>query len=483
MKFEGPKNAKQKRIVGAFMHAWNAYKKYAWGYDELFPLSKIGHQWMGVGMTIVDSIDTMYIMGLEKEFELSRDWVRDKLSSSQHYPMQFFEVVIRLLGGLLSAYHLSGDHVFLDKAKEFGTAFRPCLKSSTHFPCSKIITSQKDAVFSQTNLAEIGSIQLEFRDLSRLIGDPYYEDKTFATNLKLKKTKTKLDGLIPYNFQPDYSPEGNGPISVGAMADSYYEYLLKQWLQTGKTRDWLKEHFIEAHRGVLKHLIKKSVQSNLTYIGFIPMMGDSSQQMFEHKMEHLSCFYPGLLALAHIHGIINVRDADQKTNVDLIKTAAELTETCYEMYHQMPTGLSPESVLFDSHEDFPTEAFMRNTSKNDKPKFSVDPSQKYNIHRPETVESLFYMYKATKDEKYREWAWLIFEAFENSTRLSEGYAGVKNVGATSPNELFYMDKMETFYLAETLKYLYLMFEDGPDPLPLDQWVYNTEAHPLPVYAY
>ena len=108
-------------------------------------------------------------------------------------------------------------------------------------------------------------------------------------------------------------------------------------------------------------------------------------------------------------------------------------------------------------------------------------NQLYNIHRPETVESLYYMYRATNDLKYRQWAWQIFEAFENFTRLPEGYAGVKNVDVPSKEDLVYTDKMETFYLAETLKYLFLMFEEGPDPLPLDQWVFNTEAHPLPVY--
>ena len=108
-------------------------------------------------------------------------------------------------------------------------------------------------------------------------------------------------------------------------------------------------------------------------------------------------------------------------------------------------------------------------------------TQFYNIHRPETVESLYYMYQATKDEKYRDWAWQIFEAFETYTRLDEGYAGVKNVDAKRKEDLEYSDKMETFYLAETLKYLFLMFEEGSDPFPLDKWVFNTEAHPLPVY--
>ena len=61
----GPANDQQRAIVKAFMHAWSAYKKYAWGHDELKPLTKRYHEWLGIGLTIVDSIDTMYIMGLQ----------------------------------------------------------------------------------------------------------------------------------------------------------------------------------------------------------------------------------------------------------------------------------------------------------------------------------------------------------------------------------------------------------------------------------
>jgi len=104
---------------------------------------------------------------------------------------------------------------------------------------------------------------------------------------------------------------------------------------------------------------------------------------------------------------------------------------------------------------------------------------RYNLQRPETVESIFYMYRATKNPMYREWGWKIFEAFEKHTRVDAGYASIDNV--LSPENPGHRDKMETFYLAETLKYLYLLFSDDADLLPLDRYVMNTEAHPLPVY--
>ena len=104
----------------------------------------------------------------------------------------------------------------------------------------------------------------------------------------------------------------------------------------------------------------------------------------------------------------------------------------------------------------------------------------HNLQRPETVESIYYLYKVTKDPMYREWGWEIFKSFEKHTRLKEGYASINNV--QRPDNPGFRDKMESFYLAETLKYLYLLFSDDDELLPLEKFVFNTEAHPLPVYS-
>ena len=100
------------------------------------------------------------------------------------------------------------------------------------------------------------------------------------------------------------------------------------------------------------------------------------------------------------------------------------------------------------------------------------------MQRPETVESLFYMYRLTKDERYREWGWEIFQAFEKYTKVEGGgYACLKSV-YTAGN---FRDRMESFFLTETLKYLYLLFGDDDNVLSLREWVFNTEAHPLPIW--
>ncbi len=101
-----------------------------------------------------------------------------------------------------------------------------------------------------------------------------------------------------------------------------------------------------------------------------------------------------------------------------------------------------------------------------------------NILRPETVESLFYEYRLTKDPRYRDWGWQIFQAFEKHTKIKTGgYSGIWSVLNTKRKQ----DKMESFFITETLKYLFLLFSDDPDILRLDEWVFNTEAHPLPIW--
>lgn len=114
--------------------------------------------------------------------------------------------------------------------------------------------------------------------------------------------------------------------------------------------------------------------------------------------------------------------------------------------------------------------------------FTFQPLDAHNLLRPETVESLFYLYRITQDKQYREWGWKIFQAFKKYTRIEGfGYSSINNVkNAGSPN---FRDKLESFFLAETLKYLYLLFSDDPDLIPLDKFVINTEAHPLPIYSH
>ena len=201
------------------------------------------------------------------------------------------------------------------------------------------------------------------------------------------------------------------------------------------------------------------------------------------KMDHLVCFVPGMLALGATCPACKKQLAAEVRALHL-EVAEELMRTCYAMYEDSPTFLAPEIVQVASGVGS---------------ELHVDPASAHNILRPETVESLFYMWRITKDPKYREWGWNIFVAFHRWARVcSGGYTGLKDVrvveGLThgwesDPDDLTakrkcksewpnFKDHMESFYLSETLKYLYLLFSED-DVLPLDSFVFNTEGHPFP----
>ncbi|XP_022607948.1 endoplasmic reticulum mannosyl-oligosaccharide 1,2-alpha-mannosidase [Seriola dumerili] len=440
----------------AFRHAWKGYKDFAWGHDELRPISKSYSEWFGLGLTLIDALDTMWILGLKEEFEEAKAWVTAELTFNKNVDVNLFESTIRILGGLLSTYHLTGDTLFLDKAKDIGSRLMPAFNTPSKIPYSDVNigkgTAHPPRWTSDSTVAEVTSIQLEFRELSRLTQDPQYEAAVAEVMNQVHKLDGKLDGLVPMFINTNNGQfTHQGIYTLGARADSYYEYLLKQWIQGGKKEDQLLEDYLQAIEGVKKNLLQKSSPNGLTFVG------ELSHGQFSPKMDHLVCFLPGTLALGAHNGL----------PADHMDLARQLMETCYQMYVQMETGLSPEIVHFNMHQGSTRD-------------IEVKLADRHNLLRPETAESLFYLYRFTKDHKYRDWGWKILKNFDKYTKVSSGgYTSINNV--RDPDYPSPRDKMESFFLGETLKYLYLLFSDDPNLISLDQYVFNTEAHPLPIW--
>ncbi|CAI5666389.1 endoplasmic reticulum mannosyl-oligosaccharide 1,2-alpha-mannosidase [Oreochromis niloticus] len=443
-------------VCDAFRHAWKGYKDYAWGHDELKPISKSFGEWFGLGLTLIDALDTMWIMGLKEEFAEAKTWVEKDLSFNKNVDVNLFETTIRILGGLLSTYHLTGDQLFLEKAKDLGSRLMPAFKTPSKIPFSDVNigkgTAHPPRWTSDSTLAEVTSIQLEFRELSRLTQDPQYQEAVNEVMTLVHKLPGKHDGLVPMFINTNNGQfTHKGVFTLGARADSYYEYLLKQWIQGGKTEDNLLEDYLQAIEGVKKHLVRQTGPSKLTFVG------ELSHNRFNPKMDHLVCFLPGTLALGAHNGLPG----------DHMDLAVQLMETCHQMYKQMETGLSPEIAHFSLQASDGSDVIVK-------------PADRHNLLRPETVESLFYMYRFTKDTKYRDWGWDMLQSFNKYTKVSGGgYTSINNVrDPLSPGP---RDKMESFFLGETLKYFYLLFSDDMELLSLDKYVFNTEAHPLPIW--
>ncbi|XP_026116315.1 mannosyl-oligosaccharide 1,2-alpha-mannosidase IA [Carassius auratus] len=447
--------AKRAKIKEMMQFSWDNYKRYAWGSNELRPVSKQGHSsnLFGSlkGATIVDAVDTLYIMEMYDEFEAATEWVDKNLDFNMNAEISVFEVNIRFVGGLLSAYYLSGKEVFRRKAVELGEKLLPAFKTPTGVPWallnlkSGIGRNWPWASGGSSILAEYGTLHLEFMHLSALSGRPVFAEKV----MNIRKVLNRLDkpqGLYPNYLNPNSGQWGQHHVSVGGLGDSFYEYLLKAWLMSDKTDEEGKKLYYDALQAVEKNLIRKS-SGGLTYIA------EWKGGLLEHKMGHLTCFAGGMIALGADGA------PDDKTGHQM-ELAAEIARTCHESYSRTSMKLGPEAFRFDGG----VEAI------------ATRQNEKYFILRPEVIETYMYMWRFTHDPKYRQWGWEAVQALEKYCRVEGGYSGVRDVYASTPN---HDDVQQSFYLAETLKYLYLLFSDD-DHLSFEHWVFNTEAHPLPV---
>ncbi|XP_064473355.1 mannosyl-oligosaccharide 1,2-alpha-mannosidase IA-like [Ornithodoros turicata] len=448
---------RRNKVREMMQHAWSNYEKYAWGQNELRPVSKRGHSAgifgkSSMGATIVDGLDTLYLMGLREEYRRARNWVAENLSIENiNSDISVFETNIRFIGGLLACYALTGDTMYKEKADKIAQVLLPAFETPKGIPHSLINIKtgvSKNYAWASSGssiLAEFGTMHLEFTYLSDITGNPVYRDKVMRIR-KLLHGMEKPKGLYPNFLNPKTGHWGQHHMSMGALGDSFYEYLLKAWLQSDKEDTQAKLMVADAIQAIEQHMVQRS-KNGLVYLA------DIKYDRLEHKMDHLACFAGGFFGLS-----ASVFPEERRDHY--MQLAKDITHTCHESYDRTPTKLGPEAFRFtDSLE---AQAIKQN--------------ERYYILRPEVIESYFYLWRFTKDPKYRDWAWEAVQALEKHCRVEGGYSGIRNVYATDgPKD----DVQQSFFLAETLKYLYLIFSED-SLLPLDQWVLNTEAHPIPI---
>ncbi|KAH8921736.1 glycoside hydrolase family 47 protein [Atractiella rhizophila] len=474
-----PITEKQEAILEAFKWSWSAYERDAWGWDEYHPLSRKGSnlegrpEGQGIGYTIVDSIDSLLLFGMEEEYQRARAWVEKKLNFDVDGKTHAFEATIRILACL------TRTKLYLDKAIDLADRLMPIFDTPSGIPLSYVELKTRTAIADPDNqgfssIAEAGTLQLEFKYLSELTGDPKYW-KAVEKVMHVVNGQPKKDGLVPIFLSPQTGSFVFSDIRLGSRADSYYEYLLKQYLQTAKTEPMYRDMYDEAMGGVKEHLVKITKRTNTMHTTELQPARDrrgrlTSQEIY--KQDHLVCFLGGLLILGVTEGEY-YGDEHSQIAPDDFYLGNELVKTCSMTYFQSRTGLGAEIVHFLGEKDKPFDErdwYIKRSV--------ATPIDARNILRPETVESLFVAYRITGNPRFREWGWEIFNAFDEHCRVETGgYSGIKDVEEIPP---IHDDKMETFWLSETLKYLYLLFSDET-VVPLDKYVFNTEAHILPVF--
>ena len=413
-------------VKAEFLHAWNGYKKYAWGHDDLKPLSKTYHDWYAepLLMTPVDALDTMILMDMKDEAATTKQYILDHLSFDKDIEVQNFEITIRLLGGLLTNYQLTGDKRLLNLAEDLGNRLLPVFNSSTGLPYRYVNLKTGKVSKPVSNPAETGTLLIEFATLSKFTGKPIFYNKAKRALVETYNRRSKI-GLVGEWINVETGAWTNTDSHISGAIDSYYEYLLKCSLlfrDQDCTRMWN-----ESIVAINKYLADEQQGSELWY-GHADMNTGARRAT---TYGALDAFFPAVLALSG----------------DL-KRAKRLQDSSFLMWNQ--AGIEPEE-------------FDYRARKITSPGYPL---------RPEIVESTYYLYHYTKDVKYLLLGEKLWRDFVKYCRTDEGYAALKSVETKEKT-----DSMQSFLFAETFKYFYLLFSP-PETLNFEKVIFNTEAHPI-----
>ena len=411
------------RVRSETRRAWAAYVKDAWGHDELRPVTHAARDWYGASLMItpVDALDTLIMLRLDDEAAAARRLIDEQLSFDKDVTVKNFEITIRVLGGLLSGFQLTGDRRLLLLADDLGARLLPVFSSPTGMPYMYVNLKTGQVSGAKTNPAEIGTLLLEFGALSKLTGKPAYYDKAKAAVVHLYERRSAL-GLVGEEIDVESGRWTSSESHVGGGIDSYYEYLLKAAIlfdDEDLQRMW------RTSAAALDRLAEE-VGGGLWY-GQVDM---NTGRRTASEFGALHAFLPALLVLAG--------DVDR---------ARRLQASCFRMWRLR--GIEPEVI------DYRTMAIR---------------SAGYPL-RPEIVESAWYLRRATGDPAYVTMGKVFLDGLVAYTRTDDAFTVLTSVESMAKGDL-----MPSYFLAETLKYLYLIF--APDDAVARDVVFTTEAHPL-----
>ncbi len=448
------------QVKAEFLHAWSGYKKYAWGHDDLRPLTKTYHDWYAqpLLMTPVDALDTMILMGFKDEAAVTKGYIVKNLSFDKDISVQNFEITIRLLGGLLSSYQLTGDKRLLNLAEDLGNRLLPVFESPTGLPYRYVNLKTGKVRGEITNPAEAGTLLIEFGTLSKLTHRPVFYDKAKRALVEIYKRRSAI-GLVGTWINVETGKWTDTDSHISGAIDSYYEYLLKCWLLFGDEdchRMWL-----DSIAAINKYLADEVPPRHATgpvswrelWYGHADM---NTGKRTATTFGALDAFFPAVLALSG--------DVDR---------ARWLQDSSDDMW--MEHDIEPEEINYRTFEVV---------------------SAGYPL-RPEIIESNYYLshYAAKKQARllrsrrrkgrniaaemegarafvYLTRGQIMFEGLVAFCRTDESYAALKSVITKEKS-----DSMQSFLFAETFKYFYLLFAP-PTTLNFDKVIFNTEAHPI-----
>ena len=495
-------------VKNSFKHAWEGYKKYAWLKDELQPVSGGSHKsFGGWAATLVDTLDTLWIMGLKNEFEEAVEAAKEiNFAETDSEQVNVFETTIRYLGGFLGAYDISeGKYpVLLEKATQVGELLYCAFDTPNHMPVTRwpwrvALAGAEQEAGQNTVIAEIGSLTLEFTRLSQLTGDPKFYDATTRIMVEFQRaqSKTLLPGLWPSTVDARRMKFDSSGFTLGGLADSVYEYLPKQHMLLGGRSESVdyKSMYKYAITTAMNHIFFQPMVpdgSDILLSGSAVVQGDKNEIVLQPHGQHLGCYTGGMIG-------VGSKLFDQPEHMNM---ARKLVDGCTWAYEQMPTGIMPEyfemipcEMNSDCHwNESKWEQHLRASQEKHQAHTGVktltpeemaaeSPEQivqrlklkrgfteirdRRYILRPEAIESVFIHYRLTGEKDLFDTAWRMYQSIENATRTEYGHAAIYDVVSNGVPEK--QNSMESFWLAETLKYFYLMFSE-PEVVDLDRYV-------------
>ncbi|PON78078.1 Glycoside hydrolase [Trema orientale] len=439
-----PDEAKQLRdeVREMFYHAFDGYMENAFPRDELRPLSCGGEDTLGgYALTLIDSLDTLALLGDRDRFTASVEWIGKNLRFDINKTVSVFETTIRVLGGLLSAHLLASDYAtgmkiptydnqLLNLAEDLARRLLPVFDTPTGIPFGSVnlLYGVDERESKITSTAGGGTLTLEFGVLSRLTNDPIFEQvtKNAVRGLWARRSKLNLVGAHINVFTGEWTQKDAG---IGTSIDSFYEYLLKAYLLFGD-EEYLFI-FQEAYAAAMQYLYNDP--------WYVEVNMDSGALVWP-LFNSLQAFWPGLQVLAG-----DIGPAIRTHNAFF---------SVWKRYGFTPEGFNLASL-------------------------SVQYGQKSYPLRPELMESTYWLYKATRDPRYLDAGRDMVTSLQYGARCSCGYCHISDVEFHKQE-----DHMESFFLAETVKYLWLLFDlaVGPDNLVENgpyKYIFSTEGHILP----
>lgn len=410
-----------------FSSAWDAYKRYAWGHDELEPRSRSYHDWYAGNpfyITAVDALDTMILTGMKDEADATRIYIDSHLSFDKDVYVSVFEFTIRLFGGLLSSYELTGDRQLLLLAKDLADRELPAFASPTGIPYREVNLKTGETRGAVTNPAEAGTLVLEFGTLTQLVGDRRYYNAARRAQDAIYARRSSI-GLVGQSLNVNTGAWTGRDSSISGGIDSYYEYLLKcaKLFDDAGCRDMWQTTIPAVNRYL------PDQRASGYWYGHVEMdTGNRTATDFGA----LDAYFPAVLALS-----------------GELPLAEKLYDSCLRMWNLH--GIEPETLNYVT---------MR----------AVDDA--YHL-RPEIMESTYYLHERSGNAYYLRAGAKLFADLKKYCRLPDGsYDELTNVVTRAKGDL-----MPSYFLAETLKYLYLLFAPEP-PFDFSKVIFTTEAHPL-----